>query len=430
VRSSGARLAASALLLAAPGWAADPENSRLAERAHQDRTIVYFLRDPATHAFDLYHDYTETKVGQDRYVNVVRKGSRASNPSARDLDTGESLRVETLRAEEIRKAGERAASLTRQLLAFSRKQRLEPKVLDFNVLVADLEKMLRRMIGEDVELVTSLDPDVGRVKADRGQIEQVLMNLAVNARDAMPRGGRLTIQTANAELEQTWGLGGGFSVQPGPYVMIAVSDTGTGMDEATKAHLFEPFFTTKGQGKGTGLGLATVYGIVKQSGGYIWVYSEPGAGTVFRIYLPRLEEPAAAVETRPAPAADPTPRRRGTILLVEDEEGVRALARRILAAQGYTVVEADGPRRALELLEEHDGPIELLLTDVVMPEMDGAELAARVTALRPETRVLFMSGYTDDAIAGRGLIAEGGRFLQKPFTPDGLVSKVRGILEP
>ncbi len=329
-------------------------------------------------------------------------------------------------AEEIRKAGERAASLTRQLLAFSRKQRLEPKVLDFNGLVVDVEKMLRRMIGEDVDLVTALAPDLGRVKADRGQLEQVLMNLAVNARDAMPRGGKLTIQTANANLEQTWGLGG-FSVQPGPYVMVAVSDTGTGMDEATKSHLFEPFFTTKGQGKGTGLGLATVYGIVKQSGGYIWVYSEPNAGTAFRIYLPRYDEPAAP-KTAPAPLPGAS-RGRETILLVEDEEGVRALARKILAAQGYTVLEADGPRRALELLEQTGEPIDLLLTDVVMPEMDGSELASRAAVLRPATKVLFMSGYTDEAIAGRGLIAEGGRFLQKPFTPDVLAARVRAILD-
>ncbi len=331
-------------------------------------------------------------------------------------------------AEEIRKAGERAAGLTRQLLAFSRKQRLEPKVLDLNALVVDLERMLRRMIGEDVALVTALEAELGRVKADPGQIEQVLMNLAVNARDAMPRGGRLTIQTANAQLDQTWGLGD-FTIQPGPYAMVAVTDTGTGMDEETKSHLFEPFFTTKGQGKGTGLGLATVYGIVKQSGGYIWAYSEPGAGTVFRIYLPRHEESAdPQALAAPRPAGEPRGGRE-TILLVEDEEGVRALARRILAAQGYAVLEADGPRGALELLERLEQPIDLLLTDVVMPEMDGSELATRAAALRPATRVLFMSGYTDDAIASRGLIAGGGRFLQKPFTPDVLAAKVREILD-
>jgi two-component system cell cycle sensor histidine kinase/response regulator CckA len=324
-------------------------------------------------------------------------------------------------AEEIRKAGERAAGLTRQLLAFSRKQRLDPKVIDLNALIGDVQRMLQRMIGEDVELATSLEPSLGRVRADPGQLEQVIMNLAVNARDAMPDGGKLTIETRNAELDETWGAGR-FTVQAGSYVMVAVTDTGTGMDEETKSHVFEPFFTTKAQGEGTGLGLATVYGIVKQSGGYVWVYSEPGAGTAFRIYLPRHGDASEEVGRFESPAPEESRRGRETILLVEDEEGVRALARKVLSMKGYEVLEASDAEAALTLLERHAGPIHLLLTDVLMPGLSGPELAARVVARRPEVKVLLMSGYSDSAAAGSA------ELLQKPFSPEALARKVRETL--
>ncbi len=328
---------------------------------------------------------------------------------------------------EIRKAGERAASLTRQLLAFSRRQVLEPKVLDLNELVENLQRMLRRLIGEDIELVTALDPDVGRVRADAGQTEQVVMNLAINARDAMPKGGTLTIETKDVQLDEAYAREHLVVGPAGSYVMLAVSDTGVGMSAETKSHIFEPFFTTKGKGKGTGLGLATVYGIVKQSGGYIWVYSEPGRGTTFKIYLPRVEGAARAAGTR-RPSKRPTAGSE-TVLLVEDEQSVRSLARRILQSNGYTVIEASGPEQALEATRHHEGPIHLLLTDVVMPEMSGPELASRLAKRQPDLKVLFMSGYTDDAIVRQGLVAEGGHFLQKPFAPEGLALKVREVLD-
>jgi two-component system cell cycle sensor histidine kinase/response regulator CckA len=326
---------------------------------------------------------------------------------------------------EIRKAGERAASLTRQLLAFSRRQVLEPKVLDLNALVENLENMLRRLIGEDVELVTVLDPGIGRVRADAGQLEQVIVNLAVNARDAMPKGGTLTIETKDVELDEAYAREH-ISVRPGRYVMLAVSDIGLGMSVETKSHMFEPFFTTKGKGKGTGLGLATVYGIVKQSGGYVWVYSELDLGTSFKIYLPRVEEAAEAEGARRL--AEHATGGSETVLLVEDEQSVRTLVRRILESYGYTVIEASGAAQALEAARRWEGPIHLILTDVVMPEMGGSELAPRVAELRPDVRVIFMSGYTDDAILRQGLIAEGGHFLQKPFTPEVLARKVREVL--
>ncbi|HYT32592.1 MAG TPA: PAS domain S-box protein [Thermoanaerobaculia bacterium] len=336
------------------------------------------------------------------------------------LPPGHPLRED---AEEIRKAGERAAALTRQLLAFGRKQILAPRVVDLNRLVANLGNMLRRLIGEDIELLTKLDPELGSVRADPGQIEQIIVNLAVNARDAMPAGGTLTIETQNTVLDEAAATGG-FAVRPGPYVMLAVTDTGEGMDEQTRSHIFEPFFTTKEQGKGTGLGLATVYGIVKQSGGYIWAYSEPEQGSAFRIYLPREkgtgESASAAAEARP----DQTARGNETVLLVEDEEGVRALARKVLTLQGYRVLEASGPRRALELLAQDSGKIQLLLTDVVMPGMNGRELATQVTQQRPDIRVMLMSGYTD-RVEGDSAWP----LLQKPFTPEVLARKVREVLD-
>ena len=324
----------------------------------------------------------------------------------------------------IQKTAERAVALTRQLLAFSRKQILEPKVLDLNVIVPGIATMLQRLIGEDIELVFRPGAELGRVKADPGQIEQVIMNLAVNARDAMPDGGRITIETGNVELGDEYARQH-VGVQPGPYVLLAVSDTGTGMDSATQARIFEPFFTTKAPGKGTGLGLSTVYGIVKQSGGNIWVYSEPGRGTTFKVYLPRVENTAEPVQViRPAPG-------RGTesILLVEDEEAVRALAREVLEGYGYTVFEARDVADAMLIAERHTGPIHLLVTDVVMPQMSGRALAERLASLRPEMKVLFMSGYTANAIVHHGTLDAGTSFVQKPFTPDVLARKVREVLD-
>jgi CheY-like chemotaxis protein len=327
---------------------------------------------------------------------------------------------------EIKSAAERAAILIRRLLAFSRQQVLEPRVLDPNSLIGELEGLLRRLIGEDVELRTRLAPDLGTVRADPGQLEQVILNLAVNSRDAMPGGGTLTLETANVELDEAYARDHP-SVRPGPYVMLAVSDTGIGMDAATRAHIFEPFFTTKGRDQGTGLGLATVHGIVSQSGGYIWLYSEPGKGTTFKIYLPRVDEPPA-----PAAVADvPTRELTGseTVLVVEDEDAVRALTCLTLEARGYRVLVAASAEEALELAVRHAGPIPLVVTDVIMPGMSGGELAGRLAALRPEIRVIFVSGYTDDTIAHQGVLDPGVHFLQKPFTLDGLARKVREVLD-
>ncbi|HYK82680.1 MAG TPA: PAS domain S-box protein [Gemmatimonadales bacterium] len=330
-------------------------------------------------------------------------------------------------AEEIQNAGLRAAELTRQLLAFSRRQVLAPKVLDLNAVVANMDRMLRRLIGDDVQLATSLDPTAGAVNADPSQLEQVLLNLAVNARDAMPTGGRLTIETAGVQLPAEHGEGR-HRVPAGEYVRLTVTDTGMGMDEATQAHLFEPFFTTKEVGKGTGLGLATVYGIVKQSGGHVWVYSEPGHGTSVKIYLPRVASAPAA----PVPAAPEPQELRGgceTVLLVEDAAPVRTLARRSLEAWGYTVLDAPDPEVALTVATGHRGGIDLLVTDVVMPGMSGRELAERLGPERPQMKVLYTSGYTDDAMVRQGVLTAGVAFLQKPFVPETLARKVRQVLD-
>jgi signal transduction histidine kinase len=328
--------------------------------------------------------------------------------------------------EQVKEAGVRASLLTRQLLAFSRKQVLQPKVLDVNAVLTNMDRMLQRLIGEDVDLVTMPAPGLGRVHADPGQIEQVIVNLAVNARDAMPNGGKLTIETANVELDDAYARKH-ISVKPGSYVMLAVSDTGCGMDAATQARIFEPFFTTKEVGKGTGLGLSTVYGIVKQSEGYVWVYSEVGRGTTFKVYLPRVEAMAEAVE--PSREAAKAIRGSETVLLVEDEKSVRALARSILRAHGYTVLEAGQGKEALLLSGQHEGPIHLMITDVVMPELSGRDLAERLKPSRPNMKVLFMSGYADKAIVHHGELKPDTAFLQKPFTPDALALKVREVLD-
>jgi len=327
--------------------------------------------------------------------------------------------------EQILKATRRASGLTRQLLAFSRKQIVDPKVLDLNALVSDLEAMLGRLIGEDVDLAIVPGADLGQVKADEGQLEQVVMNLCVNARDAMPDGGMLRIETANSELAA------GHSAQhepipPGRYVMLAVSDTGGGIDEKILDRIFEPFFTTKAEGKGTGLGLAMVYGTVKQAGGHVQVRSEMGRGTTFEILLPRLDEPASAAEAEEAPMPA-----RGweTILLVEDEGALRAIAREILEEHGYRVIEAEGPSEAIDIAKRHPDPVHLLVTDVVMPGMNGRLLAERLKSARPDLRILYMSGYTDDVIAHRGVLESGTLLLEKPFTARALLGRVRLALE-
>jgi PAS domain S-box-containing protein len=329
---------------------------------------------------------------------------------------------------EVLKAAERAASLTRQLLAFSRKQVLQPKVLALNVVVADMERMLRRLIGEDIELRTMLCQGLGTVMADPGQLEQVLLNLAVNARDAMSKGGRITIETANMELDGSaasrWP-----DVKPGRYVMLSFADSGCGMDEATVSRIFEPFFTTKEQGKGTGLGLSTVYGIVKQSGGSITVESAPGRGTTFRVCLPRLDAQAEENIDREPESTSEAPRGKETVLLVEDEEIVRSLFSTTLRSAGYSVLEATDGHRALEISRGHKGTIDIVVTDVVMPRMGGGALAETIGRERPGTRVLYMSGYTDDSVVRHGVLDAGIPFLQKPFSPDVLTRKVRQVLD-
>ena len=340
------------------------------------------------------------------------------------MDTAEGdPRQENL--QEIRKASQAAAGLTRQLLAFSRQQVIEPKLVTIEEVVATADKMLQRLIGEDVELVAVLNEDPVTVKIDPGQLEQVIMNLAVNARDAMPDGGKLTLETSAVELDEAYARTH-WPATAGRFALLAVSDTGIGMTEQTRARIFEPFFTTKEIGKGTGLGLATVYGIVKQSGGFIWVYSEPGQGTTFKIYLPRVNEAPTASQKAPAVTSLLGTE---TILLTEDAPALRAAARQILERYGYTVLEVPSSTEALTLAHSCPGPIHLLLTDVVMPGMSGRELAERFTAKRPEVKVLFMSGYTDDAVVRHGVLGPGTAYLQKPFAPETLARKVREALD-
>jgi PAS domain S-box-containing protein len=327
--------------------------------------------------------------------------------------------------EQIMKAGERAAALTKQLLAFSRRQVLQPKVLDLNKLVSSLATMLQRLIGEDIDLRLVLPPELGRVSADPGQVEQVLMNLVVNARDAMPKGGILTVETANKRLDENY-AGRHIAVKPGDYILLAVSDTGAGMDQATQSRLFEPFFTTKGSGKGTGLGLSTVFGIVKQSGGSVEVYSETGRGTSVKVYLPRIDQPVSV-----DPKAEKKKNVRGseTILLVEDDEMVRTLVRETLQRDGYRILDAPGPIEARKMAEQYRQAIQLMITDVVMPKVSGRELAEQLNKKLPDMKVLYMSGYTDNAILNNGVLQKEVAFLQKPFTPAALTEKVRDVLE-
>ncbi|HEY4184368.1 MAG TPA: ATP-binding protein [Polyangia bacterium] len=359
------------------------------------------------------HDFNNLLSVVLSYSDMLITSNAVREPFAADL-------------REIRGAAERAANLTRSLLAFSRQQVLEPTVLDLNEVVRSMDKMLRRVIGEDIDLRWVADSALGRVKVDPGQIEQVLMNLAVNARDAMPMGGMLTLETANIDIGEDY-VRDHVGVTPGPHVMLAVTDTGAGMSKEVQAKIFEPFFTTKDLGKGTGLGLSTVFGIVRQSGGHIWVYSEPGQGTTFKLYFPRTDQIAEGK----ARAAMPPASLRGseTVLLVEDDEQLRIVGQTILAKNGYRVIVADGPADALDQCEQVPDDIHLLVTDVVMPGMNGLQLATRATRLRPAMKVLYVSGYTNNTIVHHGVLDEGVAFLQKPITPDALLRKVREVLD-
>jgi signal transduction histidine kinase/ActR/RegA family two-component response regulator len=359
------------------------------------------------------HDFNNLMSIIISYTDFAIETLRHSNPIRDDLM-------------EVRRAGRRAAELTRQLLAFSRRQVLDPEVIDLNAVVAGMEGMLRRLLGEDIEITFRPEDGLDGVMADPGQIGQVLMNLAVNARDAMPRGGRLAIETANVDLDENYSHRHDI-VEPGRYVALTVSDTGCGMEPEVAQRIFEPFFTTKELGKGTGLGLSTAYGIVKQSGGYIWVYSEPGLGTTFKIYLPRISGPATHDSL--APALDSAVSGTETVLVVEDEEAVRRLAQRILFRAGYLALGANGGEEALALARGHAGRIHLLLTDVVMPGMGGRELAERLVEERPGLRVLYMSGYTGEMVLHHGVLENDRRFLGKPFSAPDLLRKVRETLD-
>jgi PAS domain S-box-containing protein len=359
------------------------------------------------------HDFNNLLTAITGYADLALEDLPPDSPVRSDI-------------QELRKAADRATGLTSQLLAFARKQMIEPRIVNLNLLINDMEGFIRRLIGEQIELSSLLVPDLGSVRVDTNQIEQVVINLVINARDAMPQGGRLTIETANVMLDTEY-AGEHIDVMAGRFVLLTVGDTGIGMDAEVQEHLFEPFFTTKGPGKGTGLGLATCYGIVKQHGGYILPYSEPGRGTLMKVYLPRVDAP---LDPPPSTEVHPNARGEETILLVEDEPAVRELAARVLRGQGYTVLEAGDGLEALRMVEqEHSTRIDLLVTDVVMPRLGGSELAERLIAMRPNIRVLFTSGYTEDTVLRDGQLATGTHFLQKPFSPVVLAQKVRGILD-
>ncbi len=358
------------------------------------------------------HDFNNVLSVILTYSELIFNELGSGNPMREDVD-------------EIRKAAKRAADITRQLLMFSRQQVLEPRILDLNEVLVGMDRMLRRLLGEDVDLVLQITPSLGRVRVDRGSIEQVIMNLVMNARDAMPTGGKLTMQTTDVDLDESYAEAH-LGVNPGPYIMLAVTDTGIGMDKATQARIFEPFFTTKPKDKGTGLGLSTAFGIVQQSGGSIWVYSEEGSGTTFQIHLPRVD---GTLESFRPPAPLTTLCGSETILLVEDEEQVRAVARSVLRKNGYDVIEARSGEDALRLSGRHGGTIHLLLSDVVMPQMSGPDLAKQLARTRPHMKVLFMSGYVDDSVVRHGVLQADVAFLQKPITPDLLTRKVREVID-
>jgi signal transduction histidine kinase len=360
------------------------------------------------------HDFNNLLTAIMGYGQLMTMRMKADDPAHRD-------------AEEILKAATRASFLTRQLLAFSRREVVQPQVVDLNPIVEDMSKMLGRLIGESVDLAVVTSPDLWWIKADPGHMEQVVMNLAVNARDAMPDGGRLTIETSNIDLGEAY-VGEHVGLDPGPYVLLAVTDTGTGMDEETKAQIFEPFFTTKGRDSGTGLGLSTVYGIVQQWGGAIQVYSEPGWGSSFKVYLPRASEEARRATAREEPAE--VPRGTETVLVVEDQDAVAAVMRASLQLYGYQVLEAHNGSEALVRAERYDEPIHLVVTDIVMPVMGGPELATRIREVRPATKILFISGFSERAYSAHGTAEPGVAFLQKPFMPETLARKVREVLGP
>jgi len=386
------------------------ERRRLEAQLHQAQKMEAIGR----LAGGVSHDFNNLLTSIMGYTELALLALHPGDPIRSDL-------------EGIQKTAERAANLTRQLLAFARKQVINPTVLNLNDLILNVDKMLRRLIGEDIELVTLPAPDLGQVKADPGQLEQVLLNLAVNARDAMPTGGKLTIETANIVLGEDYAHQHP-EVTPGEYTMLTISDTGTGMTEEVKSRIFEPFFTTKEKSKGTGLGLATCFGIVKQNDGHIWVDSELDRGTTFKICLPRVRK--AVSPTIPQEKSGDLPRGTETVLLVEDEPAVRDLAKRVLRGQGFKVLDAANGEEALRVVREHAGArIELLLTDVVMPRMGGRELADRLKATYPELKILFTSGYTDKANTHFGTLEPGMAFLQKPFTPEALIHQVREILD-
>ncbi|MEO7908368.1 MAG: PAS domain S-box protein [Roseiflexaceae bacterium] len=388
----------------------------ITERKHLEAQLMQSqrLESVGRLAGGVAHDFNNLLTAIMGNTDLARDSLPANHPARADLD-------------EIGKSSERAAELTRQLLAFARRQIIEPHVIDLNQLLRDMDKLLRRLIGAHVDLIIRTAPDLWLVRADHGQIEQIVVNLAVNARDAMPGGGTLTIETDNVQLDHDYAHRH-ISVNPGRYVMLAVSDTGTGMDEQTQAQIFEPFFTTKAPGRGTGLGLATCYGIVKQHGGTIWPYSEPGHGSTFKIYLPQVEAPTDYFPL--PPITDDLPRGGETVLLAEDEPSVRMLAARVLRAQGYTVVEAENGDVALQLARTWTRPrLDLLLTDVVMPRMSGKTLAGHIQELFPTSAVLFISGYTDNAIVHHSQLDPGIIFLQKPFSPAALARKVREVLD-
>jgi two-component system cell cycle sensor histidine kinase/response regulator CckA len=387
----------------------------ITERKHLEKQLAVAQKMEAVGqlAGGIAHDFNNLLGVMIGYSELLQEGFPPEDPRVRKL-------------QQIKRAGERAASLTRQLLAFSRKQVIQPRVLDLNSLVGEVNKMLVRLVREDIELLCNLKPALGRIKADPSQVEQVIINLVVNARDAMPGGGKIIIETANAYLDESY-CRSHTSVKPGRHVMIAISDTGTGMDAKTQAHMFEPFFTTKEPGKGTGLGLATVYGIVKQSGGSIWVYSQLGKGTTFKIYFPCVDEAVQLLEF--APGSSQIPRGSETILLAEDAEGMRELICELLTRNGYTVLTAESSQELLNVTERYSAPIHLLLTDVVMPGMNGRDLADRLWAAHPGMRAIYMSGYTSDAIVHHGVLREGIDFLEKPFSEEALMRKLREVLD-
>jgi CheY-like chemotaxis protein len=360
------------------------------------------------------HDFNNLLVVIESYGELVLQELSEDDPKRADM-------------REIVAAGRRASALTRQLLAFSRRQVLLPRVLDLNEVVSNVDKMLRRIIGEDIDFITALSPSLGTIKADAGQIEQIILNLTVNARDAMPSGGKVIIETSNVRLDEKYAAAHA-GVTPGEYVMLSVSDTGTGMDAATQKRIFEPFFTTKGVGKGTGLGLSTVYGIVQQSGGHIWVYSELRRGTSFKLYFARVDSTASASSPRLTKAAPPNGV--GTILLVEDDEAVRHVTARILRDRGYTVLETRRPSEARDICAQRGTSIDLLLTDIIMPETSGPRLAEELSRAYPQLRVLYMSGYAGAALEQAGWLDSDAAYLEKPFTPGSLADKVYAIMQP